>query len=185
MFKEIIEKTLKNEGGYVNHASDRGGETYKGIARKFWPQWTGWSIIDRMERGKYTSDKAFTTALDANSELHQLVLDFYKKNFWDKMRLDEVKNDKIKYLMSDFGINFGTSRAVKYAQICSGSKVDSLIGPNTIQAINKTEPNKFCYQFLMECVEGYVSLVNRDDSQRAFLLGWMRRVVGAYYQVRE
>ena len=76
-------------------------------------------------------------------------------------------------------------RAVKYAQICSGSKVDSLIGPNTIQAINKTEPNKFCYQFLMECVEGYVSLVNRDDSQRAFLLGWMRRVVGAYYQVRE
>ena len=42
MFKEIIEKTLKNEGGYVNHASDKGGETDKGIARKVWSQWTGW-----------------------------------------------------------------------------------------------------------------------------------------------
>lgn len=30
-------EVMGNEGGYANNPVDAGGETYKGIARKFWP----------------------------------------------------------------------------------------------------------------------------------------------------
>ena len=182
---DVLEYVLNSEGGYVNHKNDRGGETYKGIARNFWGNWEGWPLIDRMDRGKYRTDREFTEALEKLPKLNEKVAAFYKKEFWDRMRLDEVKSDKIKLLMMDFGVNFGHKRAVKYAQICSGAFVDSLIGPKTIAAINSTDGNKFCYQFLMECMEGYYSLVQRNDSQRVFFFGWIGRVVRAYYKVRE
>jgi len=183
--KDIIEQTLRNEGGYSNHSKDRGRETYKGITRKFWGEWAGWAIIDRANRAKFVSDRAFTEYLSKDATLQALMLDFYKRNFWDKMRLDEVQSKKVQLVMFDFGVNFGTSRAVKYAQICSGAVVDSKIGPNTIAAINKSDEHRFVYQFLLECVEGYYSLVKKDDSQRVFLLGWISRVVHNYYKVRE
>jgi len=42
---------LKAEGGYASAEfaakyNDKGGETYKGIARNFNPAWEGWAIID-------------------------------------------------------------------------------------------------------------------------------------------
>ena len=42
-FKVAFAKTIRFEGGYVNHKADKGGETYKGIARNFWPKWKGWA----------------------------------------------------------------------------------------------------------------------------------------------
>ena len=34
------------EGGWCNDPADRGGETYAGIARNFFPAWPGWALID-------------------------------------------------------------------------------------------------------------------------------------------
>lgn len=40
------------EGGYANVLGDKGGETYMGISRVYWPSWPGWPVIDdwRAER---------------------------------------------------------------------------------------------------------------------------------------
>ena len=45
-FEPAFEKTMKFEGGYANNPADRGGETYRGIARKIWPGWNGWPLVD-------------------------------------------------------------------------------------------------------------------------------------------
>ena len=34
------------EGGWCNVQGDSGGETYAGIARRYWPDWPGWKLID-------------------------------------------------------------------------------------------------------------------------------------------
>ena len=49
-FSEAEKITCKNEGGYANNPSDNGGETYAGIARKFWPNWSGWAKIDAIKK---------------------------------------------------------------------------------------------------------------------------------------
>jgi lysozyme family protein len=46
------ESTMKAEGGYVNNPQDPGGETYKGIARKFNSKWDGWIAIDMAQTGQ-------------------------------------------------------------------------------------------------------------------------------------
>ena len=49
-FKEAFELTLAHEGGYVKDPDDRGGETYKGIARRYNPGWSGWARIDKAKK---------------------------------------------------------------------------------------------------------------------------------------
>lgn len=67
--------TKGHEGGYVNDPTDKGGETYSGISRKFWPRWPGWRLVDAakpLKRG----------AKIKNDDLEKLTRDFYEKEFW-------------------------------------------------------------------------------------------------------
>ena len=42
----LLNLIYKSEGGYANMEGDSGGETYKGISRKWFPKWEGLKIID-------------------------------------------------------------------------------------------------------------------------------------------
>lgn len=45
-FGDAFKKLSIKEGGYVNDKDDAGGETYRGISRKYNPTWQGWTMID-------------------------------------------------------------------------------------------------------------------------------------------
>ena len=51
-FSQAFAATMQHEGGYANVQGDKGGETYMGISRVYWPSWPGWPVIDdwRAER---------------------------------------------------------------------------------------------------------------------------------------
>ena len=44
-FKKAYDKTMGHEGGYVHDPDDAGGETYKGISRRYHPGWEGWKVV--------------------------------------------------------------------------------------------------------------------------------------------
>lgn len=67
-FKPAFEQTIAHEGGYMNDPDDPGGETYKGVARKYWPKWLGWHIIDLLKR-----QAGFPANMDTNQELQPLT----------------------------------------------------------------------------------------------------------------
>ena len=48
-FNESFNITLGYEGGYSNDPDDAGGETYKGISRRYHPGWKGWALIDELK----------------------------------------------------------------------------------------------------------------------------------------
>ena len=90
-FKKAHERTIKFEGVYSNHEADIGKETVFGISRNYHESWLGWKIIDQYKT--VTSDtKTLNKVLLGNDELMSLVEDFYKREFWDK-----IKGDKIMY----------------------------------------------------------------------------------------
>lgn len=74
-FKLAYAATMKNEGGYANNPHDRGGETWRGIARNFWGSWPGWKTVDEIKSQKPTS---LNLALQKSEALDDLVLKFYK-----------------------------------------------------------------------------------------------------------
>lgn len=111
-FSKAFPIILKNEGGYVNDPKDSGGETYRGISRRWFPNWEGWNIIDIYKKDKKLNNKN----LSENKELVNLVFSFYKKEFWDKIWGDKISNQKVANLLLDSSVNIGISNAVKMSQ---------------------------------------------------------------------
>jgi len=72
IFDEAFEKTAAIEGGYVLDPDDAGGETYKGISRRFNPSWGGWDKIDEMKKANPRKRK-FDNIFDQDDALQQEV----------------------------------------------------------------------------------------------------------------
>ena len=164
-YEPAYEKTILNEGGYKLHnvPGDTGGMTYAGITRKWNPSWLGWEIIDRGDMG--------------NSQLTQMVRDFYKINFWDKVKGDDLARQETAETIFDFAVNTGLRVASKLAQLAVGATPDGAIGPITVQALNAEDAETFEMKFAIAKVARYASICNNDRSQNKFLLGWINRTL--------
>lgn len=123
-------KTAVSEGGYANVSGDRGGETYKGIARNFWPKWAGWVIVDKHKPLKHN-------AKIKDTELESLVNQFYKRNFWDVLSGDAIDDQETAYKLYDFGVTSGQPRSVTQIQKVLGLPETGKITAALIAAINK------------------------------------------------
>ena len=110
-FGKAYQATMGHEGGYSKDADDLGGETYRGIARKFNPGWTGWAKIDAAKR-----TRGFPTSLDRDTALQNDVSAFYKQHYWDKFQGDAIPNQAIADELFDTGVNLGIPRAVEFLQ---------------------------------------------------------------------
>src|SRR5688500_14155039 len=89
-FKTAYKITMAHEGVYANNPHDSGGETWKGIARKKHPDWSGWSIVDQ-----WKIKAGFPASLNNAPGLQDLVWQFYKKEFWDGLNLDQINDQRI------------------------------------------------------------------------------------------
>lgn len=178
-------KTMGTEGGYANNPADAGGETYKGIARKFWHRWAGWPVVDQVKKtmtkqppygsGAYFNwAKALNKLLAANLTLQKHVLTFYMVNFWDANRLGEINDQAVAEWTYDHIVNAG-ARGAMWLQLAACVKADGGIGPATIAAVNACDPS----QLLARCED--IAAAYRLDkaaanpSQIQFLTSWLTR----------
>jgi len=197
LFEKAYEETCENEGGYSNHPSDKGGETYKGIARKHWPNWPGWIIIDNLKQKEFMSGH-WTGQLEGNSTLNELVKDFYKEEYWNKLNCVHLPQDIANELF-DTSVNTG-----KYYGACCLQKalnklnrnqkdfndlvVDGQIGANTIQAIdayvaterfkgrNREKLNIWLLKWMNYFqLKKYDLITNKNQEQEVFIPGWTER----------
>lgn len=178
-------KTMGNEGGYANNPADAGGETYKGIARKFWPKWGGWAFIDQTKKGMTAQPhygtgayfnwvKTLNKTLAANLTLQKHVLTFYAANFWDPNHLGEIVDQTVAEWTYDHIVNAG-ARGAMWLQLAASCKPDGAIGPKTIAAVNATDPAHLLER--CEDVAGAYRLdkAEANPSQIQFLTSWLRR----------
>ena len=167
-FKSALIRVLKNEGGYVNNPNDRGGETYKGVARKFHPNWSGWSLLDSMSNKN-----------SSNDSLDEAVESFYLENFWNKLKCDSITSDKVAFELFDTGVNMGVKGGAKLMQMCAEVTADGNIGVNSLSAINAVDEELLLLRFKLAKVARYAYLVKKRPQNKAFLHGWINRTLGA------
>jgi lysozyme family protein len=159
---------LPFEGGYVNHADDKGGETYAGIARNFHPNWEGWKTIDAIKQGRTIKrNEKFPT-------LNNLVTNFFL-DLWNKNRFGEIKSQDVANIFYDFYINSEKSAIKKVQEILKVSR-DGVLGNNTIAAINNLDAAKLYNSIKDARIKFYETIVKNNPSQSVFLKGWMNRV---------
>ncbi|HBD12858.1 MAG TPA: hypothetical protein DCZ13_11965, partial [Porticoccaceae bacterium] len=156
-YEPAYDKMIRNEGGYTKHtvSGDRGGQTYAGIARNYWPSWPGWADIDR---GDIDAAKVNVSA-------------FYDANFWQPIHGNDITSQAVAETIFDFAVNAGVKTAVKLAQIAVGATPDGVLGPKTLNELNAIDPDMFVRDYALAKVARYVEICKRDRSQSKFLLG--------------
>jgi lysozyme family protein len=137
-FKYAFDKTVKAEGGYVNDPNDAGGETYLGISRKNHPTSKMWKIIDETKK-KYGT-KGLGSVLKTNKTLDGIAEDIYKKQYWDVLKLDKVKSQKIAEQLFDMGVNAGPVTAIRLAQKVLRMPMTGKITDDLIKKLQTYEP---------------------------------------------
>ena len=178
-------RTMGTEGSYANNPADLGGQTYKGIARKYWGHLPLWKIIDRHLKASPSQPLYGTRAyrlwvtvlnkrLAADVELQAAVLGFYKAVLWDNNRLGEIVNQKVADWLYDHVVN-GGGQGVKWMQEAAAVTPDGQIGPKTIAAINSFDPHVILNRAEDEAAVYRLARAKNKPSQIQFLQSWLTR----------
>jgi lysozyme family protein len=184
-FETAFNVTDPSEGKYSNDPDDRGGESYRGRARRFNPELSLWEIIDSRK-----ARKDFPKCLDTNIELQNLVKESYKKIEWTGIMGDKIPNQAIANEVYDNAVNMGVKKSVEYLQRTinilnrnqrdyADIKVDGVIGNKTIEAlqicIKRNTATKVLNVINGFQVKHYLTLMERNPTDEKWI-GWFNRV---------
>ena len=155
-FETALEEVLKHEGGYVNHPEDRGHATNWGITQE--------TLSDFLGRDA-TDEEIRNISMDT-------VRQIYRNQYWDRLKLSHVVDTRLAHLLFDQAVNRGTRKVAEQIQKLVGVKVDGVIGPVTLKALNSKD---IMLDFIKQSQLSYISIVEQNPSQIVFLKGWIKR----------
>ena len=155
---------LEHEGGFVNDPLDRGGATNKGVTIAVWKA----QGYDKDGDGDIdVADLKLITEADA--------IMIMKKNYWDRWKADQIKNQAIANTLVDWVWGSG-AWGIKIPQRILGVKDDGVVGIKTLEAINKQNPNKFLEKLYLARFNFLDGIVASNPSQKRFIKGWKNRM---------
>jgi lysozyme family protein len=154
-YEESLRRLLVHEGGYTNHPADPGGPTNFGI-----------TIHDYR---KYV--KADATAADIRAMKVEDAKRIYRAKYWDAQRCDELPAG-VDYAMFDYGVNSGIGRSKKVLQRVLGVTADGVLGPQTMHAVERSDPKNV----IVAICDERLRFLKRLRTWPVFGKGWGRRV---------
>lgn len=176
-FNEAFTETLKNEGGYNDTQGDAGGATNFGISLRYlkdlyktddWVDLNGDGVIDARDIKALTKEEAAK---------------IYYEQFWQRQHCDLIVHKEVAIKLFDMSVNMGIQQSAKLLQRAYNRlgiiKLvdDGILGPASINAINKAESRHLIVMLRYECVMFYHDLVKRKPEYCKFLKGWTIRAV--------
>jgi lysozyme family protein len=174
----LIDELIEREGGYVNHAADKGGPTRFGIT------------------------EAVARAHGYGGAMAELQRDeaaaIYKRLYWLRPRFDEVarRSPRLAAELFDTGANMGPAVAATFLQRAltalnrNGRDYpdlvpDGRIGERTLAALDaflklRGRGGEAIILRALEALQGerYLRLAERRPANEAFLYGWLANRIG-------
>ena len=168
-FSTISPIILRHEGGYANRASDKGGPTNHGIA------WDTWKKYSKEDLGVEPTLENLKKITPEQAEI------IYKKRYWDPSGFNDIKDPKLALMSYDWSITSGGAgkqiQKLLNSQYGQNVKVDGVIGPDTISAMNSVEDSGKLTNSIAEIrKQYYTNLTISDPKNLPNLNGWINRV---------
>ncbi len=185
-FVSAYNTVMKHEGGYADNPDDTGIETYCGISRRFHPDWSGWKHIDsaKVRHGRIKNNTIFEILSDD-------VMDFYRLNYWEKIKGDFITDTRLTLDIFDTAVNCGTETAGKFLQralnilnnrqrFWEDLKVDGMIGSQTTRILDRAnfmgKASLLHTAFTIIRGAHYIKIMERHESQEQFAAAWLNRL---------
>lgn len=157
-FAAALAATLKHEGGWADHPKDPGGATMKGVTL---------ATFRRLVKPDATKDDLRKIT---NAQLEAV----YRKGFWSQVMADQLPAG-VDFAVFDYAVNSGPGRAVKALQTIVGAKVDGIVGPETLKAVNAYGDVARLINALCDQRQAFVE---RLKTWPTFGKGWTSRIKG-------
>lgn len=155
------------EGGYQNHPNDTGNYNSRGQLVG-----TNWGISAPVYE-KYTGRPP--SAEDMRNMSAATAKSIYKNAFWDDIRGDEIQNQAVANIFFDGRVNHGRT-GTKIIQKVLGIPQDGKVGRQTLQAINRANPEQLYIAYREARRAFYYELADSRPSLSVFLQGWLNRL---------
>lgn len=181
----IIRDKTAVEAGYINHPSDRGGETNHGITK---------AVAEKL-RGELVRQFRWDGTMRGLTK--QAAFWIYKVEYWDRLNLDEIhkRSPLVADKLFDIGINMGTVTAGQFLQqllnvfnrkqaLYADLVVDGRPGNVTLLALDAlikargTKPTQWNILKGLLALQGarYVQISLGREANEDFTWGWFGRL---------
>ncbi len=171
---EVLDMIVRNEGGYVNNASDQGGPTNMGVTQDTLSRYLG-------RPASIQDVKALTV---------EQAKEIFARNYVSGPRIDTLPTDIVP-IMADGSVLYGPRRAIMFLQNALNQAgfgpvdVDGVLGPisrqKTFDAYNdgkptQTAPGAYLINAIVhERISFCERIVANNPSQSIFMQGWTNR----------
>ena len=150
-FKQIFDRLIGHEGGYVDDPRDPGGETNWGVTKR------------TAQANGYTGNMKTMT--------RQQAYEIYYRAFWLRYNCEQMP-DAVAYQFFDAAVNHGFGNASRMLQRAVGVLDDGIIGKYSLEAINHNPISDTLMVLNGERLNFYTRLKNFDRYGK----GWVDRV---------
>lgn len=161
--RESLARVLVHEGGYVNHPSDPGGPTNKGVTQR---------VYDSYRKGKSLAKRSVKSI--TNDE----VADIYDRQYWDAVKGDQLPPG-VDYVLFDGAVNSGPSQSIKWLQRALGplytGRVDGIMGMGTLTALRSVNNHD---ALIDRICANRLAFLRALKTWKTFGKGWSARVAG-------
>ena len=138
-----------------------------------------WDFVEKIIKvcsGDYTRASIL---LFHDKRINQQVYRFFKKEYWQFNKLDEIQSDIVCNKIFLTAVVFGSATTIKIAQQAVGMNkegVDGIIGKNTIRAINNYNPEMFEKHFVERSKNHIDKIIEHNPKLALNRNGWINRI---------
>lgn len=149
------------EGGWSNHPNDKGGATMRGVTYK---------VFCSFRKAHWLKQPTLNDLRNITDKEWNAILRWHT---WDRMRLDELNDEWVAYLIADCVWMSGAGY-IKRVQRILGLKDDGIVGSKTIAKMNSMKGENL-FSILWKQREQFLKGIG-VGTNAVFLRGWLRRL---------